>query len=822
LADIFISYAREDRALAARIAGAIEAQGMSVWWDRRLDAGAEFSKDIERELKAAKAVVVAWSAAGAASPWVRDEAAFARNAGKLVSIRLDAQDPPLGFQQFHAADFSKWRGDRQADEFQSLLSSLSKRVGEASAAGSPAAAQMAPAQRTAKHKVPVPALAVAGAAALALVAGVVLMSRQPAGEEAAATTTSAKSDAASELNAAAAKSVGLAVLPFDNLSSDPEQEHFVDGLTEELLNWLGNVEGLKVPGRTTSFQYKEKAQDMREIGAALGVDYVLEGSVRRSGEALRITAQLIDAKSGYHLWSETYDRQLADIFAIQDEIARLVVTELLGKIPGSGIANPAAVGDVDPEAHELYLEGRALWSERQGPLAIEKFREAIAIDPGHALAQAYFAVLAAHSAVDWPLSGVGGPMIDAALAKAVKLKPQSAEVLFAQGWVAEFTSGAERGAPPNATAVAFYERAVRANPRHVEALHALARADAPSDSRGHIERLKRILEIEPGLFSARDNLIGALIRSGDRGAALQVARAGLAVSPSRMRARLAFPAIVIGDIDLAGEALLSDFAKTSEDNRSRSTIAALLANLGAVEEARFLYANGKRPGNRPWPQLERIQVANLDGDAGAELKAAEDLAAVNPPTYAAWSLAMALINTGAPERAYQGLLERYPDYAGPAEVNFDYVSWGEESAGPLLTAAHALERAGRRGEARALWKAALADAQAEPADIWTRRLTVALAHAWLGDEPASVREFKAAYDKGFRYLWSYYCTPCAHNGFFAEHGLFAPMLAISENRALFEKIKAENAATLADFNRKYGILDKVRAEMKAQAAQGRD
>jgi TolB-like protein/Tfp pilus assembly protein PilF len=611
--------------------------------------------------------------------------------------------------------------------------------------------------------------------------------------------------------------IGLGVLPFTNLSSDPEQEHFVDGLTEELLNWLGNVEGLRVPGRTSSFQFKGKAEDMRTIAATLGVDYLLEGSVRRSGDALRITAQLIEAKAGSHLWSETYDRKLADIFAIQDEIARIVVTELLGKIPETGAANPAAVGDVDPKAHELYLEGRALLTLRQWENAYVKFRDAVAVDPRHALAQAYLAVIASHAHANaYPLPG--DPDRDAvatkALAEAVRLKPEAADVLFAQGWVVEAGATGFSGPAP-AAATALYERAVRINPRHIEALHALARGSGEEKA---IENYERILAMDPAHHAALGNLAAHYLASGDRAKAAELARRALTVAPD---ARFA-PAITakqLGDMELLGEALFADWDAIERDVTGRWMRAETLANLGAVDEAAFLFARETARQDSSWPQLMHVYAAVLRRDAKAELAAARELHGLEPaPGFSAWRLAQALLNSGEPGPAYDALVAGRPDIASGKPP------WAEFNDFELLAAAQALHLAGRRDDARAVWGAALTALKSEPAPIiWVRHLELSLLHANLGDRPASIREFRAAYDAGFRYLWSAHgCGGCVYDGFSSDNGLFAALAAIPENAALIEKIKAENAATLEAFNRRYGVLDKVRALMAAEAAAGHD
>ncbi|MFV1998650.1 MAG: adenylyl cyclase, partial [Acidiferrobacterales bacterium] len=174
----------------------------------------------------------------------------------------------------------------------------------------------------------------------------------------------------------------IAVLPFVNMSSDKEQEYFSDGLSEELLNLLAKIPELRVAARTSSFSFKGKDIDIPEIAARLKVAHVLEGSVRKSGNQIRITAQLIQADNGYHLWSETYDRELDNIFQIQDEIALAVVDALkitlLGEAP--------KVRATDPEAYQLFLEGQFLRrqvTEDSLPRAIDLFKKALEIDPGY-------------------------------------------------------------------------------------------------------------------------------------------------------------------------------------------------------------------------------------------------------------------------------------------------------------------------------------------------------------------------------------------------------------------------------------------------------
>jgi TolB-like protein/Flp pilus assembly protein TadD len=188
----------------------------------------------------------------------------------------------------------------------------------------------------------------------------------------------------------------IAVLPFANLSGDPAKDYFSDGMSEELLNLLARVPGLQVAARTSAFAYKGRNVDVRQVGRELGVETVLEGSVRQAGEKVRITAQLIDAETGFHLWSETYDRELKDIFLVQDEIARTIVDRLRIQLaPGEQqLAQRDRAPTQDIEAYQLYLQGQAIWKRRGEEnirRAIEVYQAAIGRDPAFARAHAALA-----------------------------------------------------------------------------------------------------------------------------------------------------------------------------------------------------------------------------------------------------------------------------------------------------------------------------------------------------------------------------------------------------------------------------------------------
>jgi TolB-like protein/Tfp pilus assembly protein PilF len=211
---------------------------------------------------------------------------------------------------------------------------------------------------------------------------------------------------------AAAKSV--AVLPFVNMSGDPGNEYFSDGITEEILNALAQVPGIKVAARTSAFAFKGRDVDLREVGRILGVATVLEGSVQRAGDEVRITAQLIDTRSGYHLWSEKYDRKLTSIFAVEDEISGAIADRL--KVQWPGARSGARQGPIDSRAHDFYLRGLTLFARRSMPEAVDAFEQAVRIDPGYAQAWASLAEARAilPTYADVPMQATGEAALDAA------------------------------------------------------------------------------------------------------------------------------------------------------------------------------------------------------------------------------------------------------------------------------------------------------------------------------------------------------------------------------------------------------------------------
>jgi TolB-like protein/Tfp pilus assembly protein PilF len=228
----------------------------------------------------------------------------------------------------------------------------------------------------------------------------------------------------------------IAVLPFANMSADPDNEYFCDGLAEELLNALSKIESLRVAARTSAFSFKGKETDIRQIGQKLNVSAVLEGSVRKAGNRLRITAQLVNVADGYHLWSERYDRELQDIFDVQDEITLMVVDALKMKLLGEEKAVVLKRYTDNTEAYQLYLKGRYhanRFTQEAFKRAIEYLKQAIEKDPHYALAYAGIADAYYHAATVHLRPSEAFGEVKAAAAKALELDDALADAhtLFA-------------------------------------------------------------------------------------------------------------------------------------------------------------------------------------------------------------------------------------------------------------------------------------------------------------------------------------------------------------------------------------------------------
>lgn len=325
-------------------------------------------------------------------------------------------------------------------------------------------------------------------------------------EQAAVMETVADEPAATQ----SASERSIAVLPFVNMSADDENGYFSDGLSEELLNLLAKIPELQVAARTSSFRFKDSELGIAEIASQLNVAHVLEGSVRKSGDDIRITAQLIKVSDGYHLWSETWDRRLIDVFSIQDEIAAAVVDQLrislLGEIPKTRVT--------DPEAYALYLQARQVsnrFTKESLEEAIALLTEALAIDPEYA--EAWTELSRAHT----NLAGssniapeVGYPRANAAANRALSIDPKNARAMSNLGWNAmywerDFTKAAR-----------LIGQARALEPGNVSIMNAYAVLDAAFDNiESGIAIYEEALTIDPFSMSVAANLTAAYLNVGD-------------------------------------------------------------------------------------------------------------------------------------------------------------------------------------------------------------------------------------------------------------------------------------------------------------------
>jgi len=549
ISDIFISYARDDQAVARLYADALEAQGFSVWWDAALRSGEAFDEAIEAALRAAKAVIVLWSPRSVVSRWVRAEATLADRNKTLAPVIIEPCERPIMFELTQTADLSHWKGTQDDPVWLSLVDEVRRFVGVR--------------------------------------------------EEPQAAAPTAAPPRASDGRPS------ILVLPLINMSGDPEQEYFSDGVSEDIITDLGRVSALSVVSRNTAFSYKGKTIAPGQVAATLGITHVLEGSVRKSGSRVRITAQLTDAARDTQVWAERFDRTLDDIFAIQDEISQAIVGALKLKLAP---AEREALGQrptANAEAYELYLLARQFnrtGSERLKPLIVRICERAVALDPDFGQAWAQIALAEAEA----QQRGVSGATHEHALQaaqRAVAVAPNLAEAHAAMAEV--FIRGATMDL---AAAEPFVETALRLDPdcydahlcagyiylgqrrwedskRHFEAASALdpnayrpagmvaqvyeALGDRENElaaARRTLDRCERLLAVEPDHGGAMGFMVTSLAVLGETERARGWARRAVLFDPDNVRLHynLACSMAGLGDPEAACDLLDGIVDKVSE------------------------------------------------------------------------------------------------------------------------------------------------------------------------------------------------------------------------------------------------------------------
>ena len=354
--DVFVSYKAEDRARLTPFVKALEAEGFTVWWDAHIGTGANWREEIQQHLDAARCVIVAWSqhSVGPEGHFVRDEATRAKRRGSYVPIRLDDVEPPLGFGEVQAPLFSGWKGRRSDPRFVALVDAVKAHVTGEAPVVRPTLTQPKVSRRTVIAG-GVGALAVAGVGSWALL--------KPG---------------------TAAASNRIAVMSFSNMSGDPAQTYFSDGIAEELRGALTRI-GMQVIGKASCDAVKDLA--IPAAAAKLGVANILTGSVRRSPETIRVGAQLVSGKDGVEKWAQNYDRAPGDTIKIQTDIATQVASALSVALGAAKKAVLKLGGTANAKAQDLYLQAMALSTNADSPEAFDKiialYDAALADDPNY-------------------------------------------------------------------------------------------------------------------------------------------------------------------------------------------------------------------------------------------------------------------------------------------------------------------------------------------------------------------------------------------------------------------------------------------------------
>ena len=436
----------------------------------------------------------------------------------------------------------------------------------------------------------------------ALLAGAWYVGRQSAPAAAADSVAEARP-------AVGVSSASIAVLPFVNMSSDPEQEYFSDGISEELLNLLAKIPELQVASRTSAFSYKGKDVKLADVARELNVAHVLEGSVRKSGDQVRVTAQLIKADDGFHVWSETWDRSLDDIFQIQDEIAADVAAQLKVTLLGAA----PAVAETDPEAYALFLQARQLG--HQGTAAgyeqsAALYQQALEIDPdyaaawagmGHTYNQQVFAGLRPFGEIR-----LGREATNRALAIDSDLAPAHAQL----GWIANNFDN------DPATAVRSYQHALALDPANADIM---VEAAILARDLGRLDEASVLLEYavarDPVNPLGHQSLGTTYLWAGRLDESIASYRSAQALSPSRIGVQynIGLALLLKGEADSA----LATFALEEGDEEYRVKGTALaLHDLGRAEEFEVAFSELRERWGSRWPS-EVAHVYAWIGDADA-------------------------------------------------------------------------------------------------------------------------------------------------------------------------------------------------------------
>ncbi len=457
------------------------------------------------------------------------------------------------------------------------------------------------------------------------------------------------------------KEASIAVLPFADMSPEGDHEFFSDGISEELLNLLARIPDLKVAARTSSFAFKGRNENIGEIAEALKVSKVLEGSVRKSGTKLRITAQLIEADTGYHLWSDTYDRELDDVFAIQDEIAAAIVDALHDTL-GLTATAPESVRASSVDAYSAYLEGRQMMTLRS-QTALEQsrtaFDKALALDPE--FAPAYSSL--AETVILLNVANYGDipeyesyEQAQTLVDRAAELAPDSADTYVARGFLLDQQNRFDE-------AIAAYDRALELNPNMVRAL--MWRGQALGEVGRYEEQLaslRQAVALDPLAYVPVQNMAVMMVRHGKTAEALAAMEklARIRNDPASYRG-LALIHFQQGRLDLAHEILVKAHELAPDEQSTKVYFMAIYDTLDLVQAFRPL-AQGDL--EKMWLLFAERRFEEAAA-AGREILSAEPDDSISIPR---WLTALAYQEAGQPALAlqyFQPLVAQTVGHVGP-------------------------------------------------------------------------------------------------------------------------------------------------------------
>ncbi|MGN6154943.1 MAG: TIR domain-containing protein [Sphingomicrobium sp.] len=486
MSDVFVSYKAEDRRRVKPLVDALEAEGFSVWWDEQIGGGATWRHAIEAELNSAKCVIVTWSkrSVGEEGTFVQDEATRAQQRHVYVPVLIDKVHLPLGFGETQALPLVGWKGDRGDARFQAILASVRRITG--GKARRPASAPTVGSRTHVDRR----AVLAGGAVATVAVVGI-------------GGWTFLKPSSAS------AASDSIAVLPFANLSGDPAQAYFSDGIAEEIRNALARLAGIKVVGRTSSEAVRN--DDAQTVAKKLEVASILTGSVRQSPSTIRVSAELIDGKTGMDRWSQDYDRSPGDSIKIQSDIAENVARSLRATLAGSGSHAVQNGGTSNVQAQNLVLEAGAALREPTGPStlrAIQLLQNAVALDPNYS--DAYAELAAAQLLYG---NGFASDLADLAKYRAAAFKSATTAVRIAPNYGRAHLSlaYAYQSSLSISKARSEYERAVQLAPGDSLVLRNYSSfVSRTGDPQKDFDISKRVIELDPLNPLSYENYAGAL------------------------------------------------------------------------------------------------------------------------------------------------------------------------------------------------------------------------------------------------------------------------------------------------------------------------